>query len=166
MTDDEQFLGDGPGEWKERNPSAEEFFSTEDPSVDPDGVGGSEARRTDGQEAGGSEATEADEYLDRMCWLMADNAQNFWPIEETAQNCVDSIYDDSEDIEVQMAKERSSHSRAVIESARYFDDLVTHGYDPVMRAKRYVREDDLDLPELGFEWYETMGLHSDKIDSL
>lgn len=106
--------------------------------------------------------TSDSEMLDWLCWRFAVDAERFFPPDETAQECVEQF--DYEDGSLEKAEavgwEKGQHSRAWTEAVEFFHDLEMRGHDPKERAEREIersREDDLDLPEIDWSWYEASG---------
>lgn len=101
-----------------------------------------------------------DEMLDWLCWDMADTAARFYPPQETRDACVEAL-DDPDDETIAM--EYGQHLRALQDAAAFYDDLERFGFDPKARAERERQraadEDDLELPEIDWEWYEALVGH-------
>ena len=102
------------------------------------------------------------ELLDYLCWKYATDGERFFPPGETADECMESLPDDTyEDDSLEEAEargwEHGQHSRAWTEAVQFFDDLERRGYDPVARAEREIkrsREQGLqDLPDIDLSWY-------------
>jgi len=103
----------------------------------------------------GSADDSLSELLDWLCWSWATTGERFYPPDETAKECVESI--DSDDGSGERAWEEGYHSYAYNEAVDRFNDLKSAGYDPVRRAERHIeeaRKDDLDLPDIDWEWWE------------
>lgn len=95
-----------------------------------------------------------DELLDWLCWERATTGERFFPPRETANECLDELCGDlrGEEYEYAHGKEYGQHGRAWVEAVEFFHRLQGEGYDPVERAERHIRESDLDLPGIDWEW--------------
>lgn len=102
-------------------------------------------------------AVGADEMLDWLCWRFATQGERFYPVEETAQECMGSLDMKDENDPEALGWERGTHHRAYLNAVMFFHDLERHGYEPIERAKREVRRarqeglDNLEMPS--FAWY-------------
>lgn len=100
-----------------------------------------------------------DEFLDWYCWCVATTGERFYPPSETADECIEWCRDedDAEVTEYSEGVEHGQHGRAYGDAVEFFTDMKYRGFDPVMRAEREIeraRNDDLDLPDMDWEWLE------------
>lgn len=99
-------------------------------------------------------------FVDYMCWYFAGNGERFYPPNETAEKCVESLHGApgiEEDREKLLAMEKAEHARAYENAVVFFEIVERRGDDPVFRACREVarsRGEGLeDLPYPNFEWW-------------
>lgn len=115
----------------------------------------------------------ADEMLDYLCWYFATEGMNFYPPEETAEDCMDSVEDmyekRSEDDWIEsFGWERGQHSRAWTTATEFFVQMDTYGFDPVMRAEREQRRTNAQiegegLRDLDWEWLRKCGRYKGEV---
>jgi hypothetical protein len=111
--------------------------------------------------------TDADEFLDWLCWELAHSGERFYPPEETAQECVQSVehlYEEKyegDELDLQLAGafewEKGQHSRALMEAREKFESAEQRGLNPVERAAREHRElmkKSEGMEPLDWSWYE------------
>lgn len=101
---------------------------------------------------------DTNELLDHLCWKFAWEGDRFYPPRETARECVRARYEeDKTHFGEELEREVGQHGRAWDTAVDFFETLQAEGYDPVMRARRYVERDDIlteeSLPE-DWEWLE------------
>jgi hypothetical protein len=101
-----------------------------------------------------------EELIDWLCWMWAVDGQEFYPVEETAQECMNTVrdkYEDSMKLENVRGWEEGYHERAVEEATIRLHDLEQRGFDPVERAAREQREvmkrSDGEYIGLDWTWY-------------
>ena len=108
----------------------------------------------------GSEELNDRETLECICWNFATTAEEFYPIEETALQCMKGVsenYKGNENMnwEKGLAWEKGQHSRAVLEASEVFTKLESMGYDPVQMAKEHIRKSEEmghQLPKIDWSW--------------
>lgn len=109
----------------------------------------------------------AEEFLDWLCWMWAQDGERFYPPDETAAECVGAVYENYADeydgarLRYEIVKayqwEKGQHSRAYMEAYDKFQDLENWGFDPVERAAREHRDlmerADGEVPPLDWSWW-------------
>lgn len=107
--------------------------------------------------------TGPDELLDWICLQAAWDGERFYPPQETAEECVETI-----DIkaEYNQGKEHGYHNRAWLDALELFEALERKGYDPQGRARRELgrlndtRDDDVDELIVDWEWWTEHRRHT------
>jgi len=94
------------------------------------------------------------EILDWLCWKFATDGERFYPPDETAEECIESMDVDSDR---KKGSEYGQHYRAYGEAREFYSQMEKRGFDPKARAKRHMDESDLDLEPIDWEWLEGSG---------
>lgn len=100
------------------------------------------------------------ETLEYLCWHFGTTGERFWPIQETAESCMESVkenYEQNDEMvyEEGLAWEQGQHTRAVSEAGRVYKQLYSKGYDPVEMAKNEIersREEGIELEDIDWDW--------------
>lgn len=86
----------------------------------------------------------ADEFLNWLCWMWAQDGERFYPPKRTAEQCVENIFDevepDSAEYKEALSWEVGQHSRAYTEAVSKFRDAHHWGFNPMERAAREHRD--------------------------
>lgn len=100
---------------------------------------------------------ETNELVTKLCWMKAYSGQLFYPPEETAMECTQSLIDELDRPSISK-QERilyrgvGEHSHAWTEAVDFFETLDSCGFDPVYRAEYYAEQNDLE--PIDWSWLE------------
>lgn len=92
----------------------------------------------------------ADEFLNWLCWMWAQDGERFYPPKETAAECIENVKENYEDhyddlkLDLKLVEayqwEVGQHSRAYTEAVSKFRDAHDWGFSPMERAAREHRD--------------------------
>lgn len=98
------------------------------------------------------EVTSESNFLDWLFWYTGSTGDRFYPPDETAEEYINE-FDDSDDYA--KGVEFGQHARAFNDAVDLFEDARAHGLNPVERAQRYERENEVaGNDRVDWEWLE------------
>lgn len=81
----------------------------------------------------------SDKQLDRICSVLIGSRNRFWPIDETADECLDALYDDTSEVDTRtIGQEHGYHGGMYTAYDEMVNQLYMLGVNVMARANRYV----------------------------
>jgi len=102
------------------------------------------------------------ELLDWLCWVWATDGEQFYPPDETATECFESLETTNSDA---LAYEEGYHARAYTQAVDRYHNLQKKGFNPKARAERHIheaQENGLDLDDIDWAWLENSSFFTDE----